>query len=81
MLISWPSPWALEMAKVVRYSANLSGTTTYSPAAHKRSGSIATGAQLAMRGRRDMSSRVKDVVLSLALCHNVESSGLLAYRS
>ena len=30
-----------------------------------------TGAQLATRGRRDMSSRVKDVVLSLALCHNV----------
>lgn len=30
-----------------------------------------TGAQLATRGRRDMSSRVRDVVLSLALCHNV----------
>jgi hypothetical protein len=29
------------------------------------------GAQLATRGRRDMSSRVRDVVLSLALCHNV----------
>lgn len=29
-----------------------------------------TGAQLATRGRRDMSSRVRDVVLSLALCHN-----------
>ncbi|KAH9932838.1 aminophospholipid-transporting P-type ATPase [Amylocystis lapponica] len=39
--------------------------------AHHRSGSVATGAQLAMRGRRDMSSRVHDVVLSLALCHNV----------
>lgn len=36
-----------------------------------RSGSIATGAQLASRGRRDMSSRLRDVVLSLALCHNV----------
>ena len=36
-----------------------------------RSGSIATGAQLATRGRRDMSSRLRDVVLSLALCHNV----------
>ncbi|KAJ7703301.1 aminophospholipid-transporting P-type ATPase [Mycena rosella] len=34
-------------------------------------GSLATGAQLATRGRRDMSSRVRDVVLSLALCHNV----------
>ncbi|KZP33190.1 phospholipid-translocating P-type ATPase [Athelia psychrophila] len=34
-------------------------------------GSTATGIQLATRGRRDMSSRVRDVVLSLALCHNV----------
>ncbi|KAH9913487.1 protein transporter [Fomitopsis serialis] len=39
--------------------------------AHKRIGSTTTGAQLATRGRRDMSSRVHDVVLSLALCHNV----------
>ncbi|KAF9446849.1 phospholipid-translocating P-type ATPase [Macrolepiota fuliginosa MF-IS2] len=38
---------------------------------HARQGSLATGIQLATRGRRDMSSRVKDVVLSLALCHNV----------
>lgn len=39
--------------------------------AHMHPGSLATGAQLATRGRRDMSSRVRDVVLSLALCHNV----------
>ncbi|KAL0952707.1 hypothetical protein HGRIS_006943 [Hohenbuehelia grisea] len=32
---------------------------------------LSTGIQLATRGRRDMSSRVRDVVLSLALCHNV----------
>ncbi|KAJ7072433.1 hypothetical protein C8F01DRAFT_1103988, partial [Mycena amicta] len=38
---------------------------------HRKTGSLATGAQLASRGRRDMSSRVRDVVLSLALCHNV----------
>ncbi|KAJ7901718.1 hypothetical protein B0H14DRAFT_2492682 [Mycena olivaceomarginata] len=38
---------------------------------HRKTGSLATGAQLATRGRRDMSSRVRDVVLSLALCHNV----------
>lgn len=38
---------------------------------HKRGGSLATGAQIASRGRRDMSSRVRDIVLSLALCHNV----------
>jgi phospholipid-translocating ATPase len=45
---------------------------------HLRQGSLSTGAQLAMRGRRDLSSRVRDVVLSLALCHNASSQlGLL----
>lgn len=39
--------------------------------AHGRAASLATGVPLATRGRRDMSSRVKDVVLALALCHNV----------
>lgn len=33
-----------------------------------------SGVQLASRGKRDISTRVKDVVLSLALCHNVSSS-------
>jgi len=45
------------------------GTTT-----HARHGSLSTGVQLATRGRRDMSARIRDVVLSLALCHNVSSS-------
>jgi len=45
------------------------------PGEHQRQGSVATGAQLATRGRRDMSSRVRDVVLSLALCHNVRQGG------
>ncbi|KAG1787260.1 uncharacterized protein HD556DRAFT_1410052 [Suillus plorans] len=53
--------------------------------AHARSNSIATGAQLAMRGRRDMSSRLRDVVLSLALCHNVtpvtNDDGTLTYQA
>ncbi|KZS95466.1 phospholipid-translocating P-type ATPase [Sistotremastrum niveocremeum HHB9708] len=40
-------------------------------APHLRQGSVATGVQLATRGKRDMSARLKDVVLSLALCHNV----------
>jgi hypothetical protein len=44
--------------------------------AHLRQGSLSTGAQLATRGRRDMSSRVRDVVMSLALCHNVGLSYL-----
>lgn len=38
---------------------------------HARKGSLATGIQLATRGRRDMSARVRDMVLALALCHNV----------
>ncbi|KAG6877633.1 hypothetical protein C0993_005454 [Termitomyces sp. T159_Od127] len=42
---------------------------------HMRKASLSTGAQLATRGRRDMSSRVRDVVLSLALCHNVTPVG------
>jgi phospholipid-translocating ATPase len=40
-------------------------------ASHARQGSLSTGVQLATRGRRDMSARIRDVVLSLALCHNV----------
>ncbi|KAI0056859.1 phospholipid-translocating P-type ATPase [Artomyces pyxidatus] len=52
---------------------------------HARLGSTATGAQLATRGRRDMSSRVRDVVLSLALCHNVtpvtNDDGTVTYQA
>ncbi|KAF9784605.1 aminophospholipid-transporting P-type ATPase [Thelephora terrestris] len=52
---------------------------------HKRQMSLMTGAQLATRGRRDMSSRVKDVVLSLALCHNVtpvsNDDGTVTYQA
>lgn len=52
---------------------------------HARGGSTATGVQLAMRGRRDMSSRVRDVVLSLALCHNVtpvrNDDGTVTYQA
>jgi phospholipid-translocating ATPase len=51
---------------------------------HLRQGSV-TGAQLATRGRRDMSSRVRDVVLSLALCHNVtpvkNDDGTVTYQA
>ncbi|KAI0830346.1 protein transporter [Trametes gibbosa] len=52
---------------------------------HGRQNSLATGAQLATRGRRDMSSRVHDVVLSLALCHNVtpvyNDDGTVTYQA
>ncbi|KAG8899040.1 putative aminophospholipid-translocase, partial [Tulasnella sp. 417] len=51
----------------------------------KRRSTLLTGAQLASRGRRDMSSRVKDVVLSLALCHNVtpvtNDDGTVTYQA
>ncbi|KAI6009970.1 hypothetical protein EDC04DRAFT_2771575 [Pisolithus marmoratus] len=54
-------------------------------AEHARQPSIATGAQLATRGRRDMSSRLRDVVLSLALCHNVtpvtNDDGSITYQA
>ena len=32
-----------------------------------------TGAFLASRGRRDMSAKVKDALLALAICHNVRA--------
>lgn len=50
---------------------------------HGKKHSLTTGVQLANRGRRDMSSRVHDVVLSLALCHNVSwrDSSRKSYRS
>ncbi|KAK7684500.1 hypothetical protein QCA50_012447 [Cerrena zonata] len=52
---------------------------------HGRHGSTVTGVQLASRGRRDMSSRVHDVVLSLALCHNVtpvkNDDGTVTYQA
>jgi phospholipid-translocating ATPase len=47
---------------------------------HAKHGSLSTGVQLATRGRRDMSARIRDVVLSLALCHNVCSSLFFAAR-
>ncbi|KAL1943316.1 hypothetical protein VTO73DRAFT_4391 [Trametes versicolor] len=53
--------------------------------AHGRQNSLQTGVQLATRGRRDMSSRVHDVVLSLALCHNVtpvyNDDGTVTYQA
>ena len=50
-------------------------------ATHAKHGSLSTGIQLATRGRRDISARVRDVVLSLALCHNVRSISFSQYTS
>ncbi|KAH7882069.1 hypothetical protein F5I97DRAFT_1989102 [Phlebopus sp. FC_14] len=59
--------------------------TAFGAEQNARSGSIATGAQLATRGRRDMTSRLHDVVLSLALCHNVtpvtNDDGTVTYQA
>jgi phospholipid-translocating ATPase len=41
---------------------------------------LPTGSLLATRGRRDMSSRVKDVILGLGLCHNVRHFFLVQMR-
>ncbi|KAF8651079.1 hypothetical protein AX16_004941 [Volvariella volvacea WC 439] len=57
------------MDEVAHQLATAFGTTAEQ--AYAKLGSLSTGIQLASRGRRDMSSRVRDVVLSLALCHNV----------
>jgi hypothetical protein len=77
VLIPWTkllisSPWLLErrLNKVLTSQVTIVDSLTL-PSVHLRHGSTVTGAQLATRGRRDMSSRVRDVVLSLALCHNV----------
>jgi hypothetical protein len=51
------------------------GTTS-----HARHRSLSTDVQLATRGHRDMSVCIRDVVLSLALCHNVSSSLFFAVR-
>ncbi|KAK4695845.1 phospholipid-translocating ATPase, partial [Phenoliferia sp. Uapishka_3] len=53
--------------------------------AHGRTTSLPTGVTMATRGRRDMSSRVKDVVLALGLCHNVtpavDDDGSITYQA
>ncbi|KAL8279641.1 hypothetical protein RQP46_007954 [Phenoliferia psychrophenolica] len=52
---------------------------------HGRNTSLPTGVTMATRGRRDMSSRVKDVVLALGLCHNVtpavDDDGSITYQA
>ncbi|GAA5989868.1 hypothetical protein JCM10908_002355 [Rhodotorula pacifica] len=53
---------------------------------HLPAPSLSTGVALASRGRRDMSSRVKDVILALGLCHNVtpvvdETDGTVTYQA
>ncbi|KAI0651082.1 aminophospholipid-transporting P-type ATPase [Trametes meyenii] len=71
------------MDEVAHQLAVAFGTNTEQ--GHGRQNSLHTGVQLATRGRRDMSSRVHDVVLSLALCHNVtpvyNDDGTVTYQA
>jgi hypothetical protein len=62
-------------------SLRINSRLTKSIATPNRRTSVPTGMQLASRGRRDMSSRVRDVVLSLALCHNVSSLSSPSFSS
>ena len=61
------------------------GNSVEDAQALKHRSPTATGFQLASRGRRDMSSRVRDVVMSLALCHNVtpvsSDDGTVTYQA
>ncbi|EJD43937.1 aminophospholipid-transporting P-type ATPase [Auricularia subglabra TFB-10046 SS5] len=71
------------MDEVAHQLAMTFGTTAEDALKHRSP--TATGFQLAARGRRDMSSRVRDVVLSLALCHNVtpvrNDDGTVTYQA
>lgn len=62
-----------------------SGKSSSAAAGPSSANFVTSGAMLAGRGRRDMSSRVRDVVLALALCHNVtpvhEADGTVAYQA
>ena len=59
------------MDEVIHQLNTAFGSEEATAASEARKASLATGAMLATRGRRDMFSRVRDVVLALALCHNV----------
>lgn len=59
------------MDEVALQLATAFGENAPDAAGVSKSSGLPTGAGLASRGRRDMSSRVKDVILGLGLCHNV----------
>jgi len=65
---------------------NNAGNTSVliSPSSNKTS-SVSAGAMFGARGRRDLSIRVKDVVMALALCHNVtpvnNEDGTVTYQA
>ncbi|KNZ60393.1 phospholipid-translocating ATPase [Puccinia sorghi] len=59
------------MDEVALQLATAFGENAPDPISTSYGSGLATGSVLATRGRRDMSSRVKDVILGLGLCHNV----------
>ena len=73
---------ALEQQHRESNTGNTSGVM--SPTSNKTS-AVSAGAMFAARGRRDLSVRVKEVVLALALCHNVtpvnNEDGTVTYQA
>ncbi|WAQ89635.1 hypothetical protein PtA15_11A325 [Puccinia triticina] len=59
------------MDEVALQLATAFGENAPDPLGHPAGSGLPTASLLATRGRRDMSSRVKDVILGLGLCHNV----------
>ncbi|KAI8447164.1 phospholipid-translocating ATPase [Phakopsora pachyrhizi] len=73
------------MDEVALQLATALGDGLPQPHSNLKNANLPTGAALATRGRRDMSSRVKDVILGLALCHNVtpvkNDDGTVTYQA
>ncbi|EFP84901.2 phospholipid-translocating ATPase [Puccinia graminis f. sp. tritici CRL 75-36-700-3] len=59
------------MDEVALQLATAFGDNPPDPLGNPAGSGLPTASLLATRGRRDMSSRVKDVILGLGLCHNV----------
>ncbi|UZJ51883.1 hypothetical protein CBS101457_001203 [Exobasidium rhododendri] len=74
---------ALEQQQREQNAGNTSGLL--SPSSTSKTNSVSAGAMFGARGRRDLSVRVKDVVLALALCHNVtpvnNEDGTVTYQA
>lgn len=74
---------ALEQQR--RDSAPNNATSGLASPSHSKFSNVSAGAMFGVRGRRDLSVRVKDVVLALALCHNVtpieNEDGTVTYQA
>jgi phospholipid-translocating ATPase len=66
------------MDEVALQLATAFGDNPPDPLGNPAGSGLPTASLLATRGRRDMSSRVKDVILGLGLCHNVRDQDFRA---